>query len=147
MTLRLLIFGALFGFVLSRVGATDYDMIFDLFALRNLSLGGVMAVAIALLAVAFWLIRRYSVRTLSGAPISLVPKPMTPRLALGALVFGVGWALSGTCPGTALAQLGEGKLAALATIAGILVSSALTDAPGVKRSNSEQTAPMQARKV
>jgi hypothetical protein len=47
----------------------------------------------------------------------------------GRLVFGVGWALSGACPGTALAQLGEGKLYALATVARHPLGTWLRDAP------------------
>ncbi|HEV8547644.1 MAG TPA: DUF6691 family protein [Polyangiaceae bacterium] len=128
MTLKTGGFGVLFGFVLSRVGATDYDAIAGMFRLEKLHLAGVMATAIGMLAFAFWSIRRRSARTLSGKPIALTPKPMTKGLVAGALLFGVGWALSGTCPGTALAQLGEGKLAALATVAGILFSSALVEA-------------------
>lgn len=122
------VFGAMFGFVLSRVGATDYDSIRAMFALQNLHLAGVMATAIGLLALGFWLARRKATRTLDGQPLALAPKPMTQGLVVGALLFGVGWALSGTCPGTALAQLGEGKLAALATLAGILISSGLVEA-------------------
>ncbi len=128
MTTRTLAFGVLFGFVLSRVGATEFDAIFEMFALRNLHLAGVMAVAIGLLALVFWRLRAGAGKTLKGEPISLVTKPMTPGLVGGALLFGVGWALSGTCPGTALAQVGEGKLAALATVAGIFASSALVEA-------------------
>ncbi len=125
---RTLVFGALFGFVLSRVGATDYDAIRDMFTFRNLHLAGVMAIAIAILSLAFWLVRRSSAKTFDGQPIALTPKPMTPGLIAGALLFGVGWALSGTCPGTALAQLGEGRLAAVATLAGILVASGAVEA-------------------
>jgi uncharacterized membrane protein YedE/YeeE len=121
-------FGALFGFVLSRAGATDYDAIRGMFLLRDLHLAGVMATAIALLAVSFALLRRRATRALNGQGLALASKPMTPRLVLGGLLFGAGWALSGTCPGTALAQLGEGRLAALATLAGILVSATTVEA-------------------
>jgi hypothetical protein len=76
----------------------------------------------------FWLIRRHSLKTITGEPVVLAPKGMKPGLVLGGLMFGAAWALSGTCPGTALAQLGEGKFAALATVAGIALSSALTEA-------------------
>lgn len=128
MTIRTIALGALFGFVLSRVGATDYDSIRGMFTLRDLSLAGVMITAIALLAFAFWVVRRRAARTIGGEPIALAAKPMTPGLLVGSVLFGTGWALSGACPGTALAQLGEGKLAALATVGGILVASGLVEA-------------------
>ena len=128
MTARTLGLGALFGFVLSRVGATDYDAIRDMFALHDLHLAGVIGAAVVILSLSFWLLKRSAARTIDGQPIALVPKPMAPGLVPGALLFGVGWALAGTCPGTALAQLGEGRWAALATLAGILLSSSLVEA-------------------
>jgi uncharacterized protein len=133
MTTRNLLFGLLFGFVLSRVGATDYDAIAGMFRLTDLHLMGVIGGAVVLSAFGFWLIRRRTLRSLDGAPIELVKKPMTRWLPLGAVMFGVGWALTGTCPGTALAQLGEGRLAAIATIAGILLGSYVVEARSSKR--------------
>jgi len=130
---KTLLFGVMFGFVLSRIGATDYDAIAGMFKLTDLHLMGVIGGAVALLAVAFQLIRRRAARSLSGESIALTRKPMTRWLAAGSLMFGVGWALSGTCPGTALAQLGEGRWAALATIAGILLGSYLVDSRSARR--------------
>lgn len=45
---------------------------------------------------------------------------MVPGLVWGSALFGVGWALSGVCPGTALAQVGEGQLAGAVVVLGIL---------------------------
>jgi uncharacterized membrane protein YedE/YeeE len=127
MTSKGVIFGVLFGFVLSRIGATDYDAIAGMFKLTDLHLMGVIGGAVALSALGFWLIRRSAAQSSNGEPIVLTQKPMTRWLVPGSLMFGVGWALSGTCPGTALAQLGEGRWMALATIAGILLGSYLVD--------------------
>lgn len=120
-----LCFGVFFGFCLSRAGATRYDYILNMFLLRDLHLMGVMAVAIAAAAPALALLKRSKLRSLSGAPLELVPKPRHPGNIWGGLLFGVGWALSGTCPGTALAQLGEGKLLALFTLGGMLAGTAI----------------------
>ena len=115
--------GTLFGFFLSRSGATDYDAISGMFRLTDLHLLGVIGTAVAVGALGFALIRKTGARALNGEPIVLVKKPMTPGLATGALLFGVGWALSGTCPGTALAQIGEGRLAGAVTFAGVLLGA------------------------
>jgi uncharacterized protein len=125
MTTRYVLLGILFGFLLSRVGATEYDAIAGMFRLTDLHLVGVIGVAIALNAAGFALIRRYRIESRTGSPIELSPKPMTRGVVVGGLLFGAGWAISGTCPGTALAQIGEGKLAALATFAGILLGAQL----------------------
>ena len=92
--------------MLSRAGATDYDAIRGMFELSDLRLAGVMCVAMALGALGFWSMRRGWVKSSSGAKLTLTTKPMTSLLPLGALLFGVGWALAGTCPGTALTNSG-----------------------------------------
>lgn len=116
-------FGILFGFVLSRAGATSYDAIRGMFLLTDLHLFGVIGTAVAVTSVAFALIRRKRWSSARGEPLVLAKKPMTRGLAFGALLFGAGWAVTGSCPGTVLAQLGEGKLLALATFAGILLGA------------------------
>jgi uncharacterized membrane protein YedE/YeeE len=83
----------------------------------------VIGVAIVSAGASLLLLRRPGARTLTGESLRLVGKPFASGLFLGGIVFGVGWALSGACPGTALAQLGEGKLYALATIAGITLGT------------------------
>ncbi len=125
--LVLVAFGALFGFLLSRARASDYDAIRGMFLLRDLHLFGVIGVAVATAAAGLQLIKRSAARSLDGQPIRLACKPYRKAVLAGGLIFGAGWALAGTCPGTALTQLGEGKLYAFATIAGILLGTWLQE--------------------
>lgn len=125
MRARHLGFGVLFGFILSRVGATDYDAIAGMFRLTDLHLVGVIGGAVAVAAIGFAVIKKKHLRARTGEAMAITPKPMTRGVIAGGLAFGVGWALSGTCPGTALAQIGEGRLAGLFTFAGILLGSYL----------------------
>jgi uncharacterized membrane protein YedE/YeeE len=118
-----LVSGAVFGFFLSAARATDYAAIHGMFKLTDLHLFGVIGVAVATAALGLWLVRRAGARSLGGAPISLAHKPLHRAVFVGGIVFGLGWALSGACPGTALAQLGEGKLYALATVLGIVAGT------------------------
>jgi hypothetical protein len=120
MKARHLLLGVLFGFLLVRVGATDPAAITGMFLVEDLHLAGVMSLAIAVLALGFLWVRRARPRAWSGEPVSLEAKPMRPGLIGGGLLFGAGWAIAGTCPGTALAQVGEGRVAGLVTFAGIL---------------------------
>ena len=129
-------FGALFGFLLSRARATDFDAIQGMFRLTDLHLFGVIGVAIATAALGLALLRSAGARALLGGEIRLARKSMQRGLFVGGLVFGAGWALAGACPGTALAQLGEGKLYALATTAGIAAGTWLrlrTSAPAITK--------------
>ena len=123
--IRMLLYGTLFGFVLSRAGVTKFDAIADMFLLRNLHVAGVIAVAVAVLLPTLMLLRRRGIAGPSGCSVRIAPKPRKAGNIVGGLIFGAGWALTGTCPGTALSQLGEGQLMALFTIGGILGGAAL----------------------
>lgn len=118
-----LAFGALFGFLLSRARASDYSAIIGMFRLTDLHLFGVIGVAIATAALGLFALRASHARSLDGAPIAMRTKPYSHVVFVGGLIFGVGWALAGACPGPALTQVGEGKLYALATVAGILAGT------------------------
>ena len=117
------IFGTLFGFVLSRGRVSDYDTIAGMFRLTDLHLFGVIGTAIATASIGLWLIRRGGNRTVTGDPVDVRRKAWQPGVFSGGLVLGAGWALTGACPGTSLVQVGEGKLVAVFTVAGILVGT------------------------
>lgn len=133
-----LIFGALFGFLLSRAGATTYDFYAQLFLFEDLQLFWVIAVAALVGFVGVRIVRRFGPKKalLTKDPISYEAKPMTRTLIPGSLLLGAGWGLAGACPGTALVMLGEGKLAALFTIAGILLGTWLYGAQASRAATS-----------
>jgi uncharacterized protein len=138
-------FGLVFGLLLSRVGATDYDAISGMFALTDLHLMGVIGLAIAVAAVGFALFRRFRLRARGGAPLALVEKPYTSGVIWGGLLFGVGWAVAGTCPGTALAQIGEGRIAGVVTFAGILLGAFAQNRLATARARAGQGGSSEAR--
>jgi uncharacterized membrane protein YedE/YeeE len=85
-----------------------------------------MGAAVATAAVAARLLRASGARSLVGRqPIAWSTTPSARNHLVGGMIFGVGWAVSGTCPGPAAAQLGRGQLAALFTLAGIFCGVAL----------------------
>lgn len=129
-TLQFLLFGLVFGFLLSRVGATDFDAIAGMFLLTDLHLMGVIGAAVVVAGIGLAVFRRRAAAGLEAPTIT--PKPVKPGLVLGAVLFGAGWALTGTCPGTGLAQIGEGKWIAVFTVAGILAGSGLYRLIGVR---------------
>jgi uncharacterized membrane protein YedE/YeeE len=116
--------GMVFGFLLSRVGATNNEYYAQLFLFEDLRLLVVMATAAAVgvagVAILKWLRAKALV---GGQALSFAGKPFKPGLVGGSLLFGVGWGLAGACPGTALAMMGEGKLGALFTVAGLLLGT------------------------
>jgi uncharacterized membrane protein YedE/YeeE len=113
---------AVFGFILSRAGATTYDYYAKLFLFQDLQLMWVIGVAATVGAVGVAILKKTRAKTLVGhETIEFVGKPWKKGLLPGSLLFGAGWGLAGACPGTALAMLGEGKLMAGFSIVGILL--------------------------
>jgi len=109
MTALYVAFGAAFGFALSRSGAADYGLVQGMFLFEQFQLYGIMATAVLLTAPGLWWIRRHG-RTALGDPLQVELKPMTRGTVVGGLLFGVGWSMTGMCPGPILVNIGEGKI-------------------------------------
>ena len=124
MTLLYLLLGTVFGFILSRSGAADYGFIQGMFLFTEFQLYGILGVAVAATAPGIWMIKRRG-RTLSGRPVKIELKPLHRGNVVGGALFGVGWSLTGMCPGPILVNIGEGKVYALAALAGALVGAGL----------------------
>jgi uncharacterized membrane protein YedE/YeeE len=124
MTVLYLALGTIFGFVLSRSGAADYDYIQGMFLFERFQLYGILATGVLLTAPGLWLIKRRA-RTLTGAPIKIELKGLNHGTVVGSLLFGVGWSMTGMCPGPILVNIGEGKVYAVAALAGALAGAAL----------------------
>lgn len=103
--------GVGFGFVLSRIGFTSWDDVHRMFTFADLRLLLSFALAVGILTLGWLVLHR-----LPGS--RWTPRPIHRGTLAGGALFGVGWALSGACPSIALAQIGEGQLGALWTVAG-----------------------------
>lgn len=122
MTLLYLILGTLFGFVLSRSGAADYDYIQGMFLFERFQLYGIIGMAVAITAPGLWLLKRHG-RSASGRALEIERKALHRGTVVGGMLFGVGWSIAGMCPGPILVNIGEGKLYAIAALAGALAGA------------------------
>jgi uncharacterized membrane protein YedE/YeeE len=124
MTLLYLLFGVVFGFILSRSGAADYNFIQSMFLFTSFQLYGIIGTAVALTAPGIWFIRRHGL-TLFGRPIAIELKPQHRGNIVGGVLFGIGWSICGMCPGPIFVNIGEGKVYAVAALAGALAGAGL----------------------
>jgi uncharacterized protein len=124
MTIFFLIAGTLFGLVLSRSGAADYDFIQGMFLFTNFQLYGIIGAGVALTAPGLWWLKRRG-RSLSGASLAFETKSLNRGTVVGSVLFGIGWSIAGMCPGPMLVNLGEGKLYAIGALAGAFTGAAL----------------------
>lgn len=119
-----LLLGTVFGFILSQSGAADYDYIQGMFLLERFQLFGIIGTAVVVTAIGLTLVRRRG-RTLTGEPITIERKALNRGTWAGSIIFGIGWSITGMCPGPILVNIGEGKVYALAALAGAVVGAGL----------------------
>ncbi len=122
MTKRLgyLLAGIFFGFALSRSGASEYNYIHYMFTGEDLKLAFLMGTAIITGAIGMKVLKFLGNKDSGGKGIKISTKPLNKHTAIGGALFGIGWAATGACPGTVLAQIGEGKLLGLFTMLGMM---------------------------
>ena len=122
--LAYLLLGIVFGVVLTKSEVISWFRIQEMFRLQSFHMYGVIGSAVAVAATSVALIRRLNVRALTGEEIAIAPKAFGTgrRYWIGGTVFGLGWALTGACPGPLIALIGSGAtvfvVAVLAAVAG-----------------------------
>lgn len=111
-----LVLGLMFGVVLARIGFTSWDEVHAMFTFADLRL--VLTFGLAVVCIAFaWRLLIKRTRASFG------PRRLHPGVVPGAIMFGIGWAVSGACPSIALVQIGEGQLGAGWTVLGIFAGN------------------------
>src|SRR6185436_9716776 len=108
MYLKYVLLGTGFGFVLTKSEAISWFRIQEMFRFQSFHMYGLMMSAVLVGMVSIQLIKRFKVRTLSGEPITIEPKEFSWGNVIGGTMFGLGWALTGACPGPLYALVGAG---------------------------------------
>ena len=119
--LKYLILGVIFGITLSKAEIISWFRIYEMFRFDAFHMYGVIGSAVVLGVIAVQLIKRLDVKTFNGEKIVFNPKNRSvPRYLIGGILFGLGWALVGSCPGPMFILLGHGYISIL-----IVITSAL----------------------
>lgn len=111
------LFGFVFGWLLQRARLTDTDVIIGQLRLRDYTLFKVMLTAIIVGGIGVFVLHAGGLAAYHIKPANLL------AVALGAVLFGIGMAIYGYCPGTGLAATGTGSLHALAGVVGMLAGA------------------------
>jgi uncharacterized protein len=119
-------FGAVFGFAISWGQFTNPDRLREMLLLQDPYLYVMMATAVTIGFVGARLLRKRRARALmTGAPIAWTTTRPERRHVVGAAIFGVGWAITDSCPAPIAGQLAQGVAWSLFTIAGVMLGIAL----------------------
>jgi uncharacterized membrane protein YedE/YeeE len=134
------VFGIAFGFWLAWTHMTDFDQIVGALLFHHAYLWLMFATGVATTVVGLRVLRWTGASTLVGRkPIDWPSVRPQRRHVVGSVLFGIGWALAGACPGPIVAQLGLGRLSSLLTLVGLFAGIRLADA--ASRRTSPAAAP------
>ncbi len=116
--LKFLFVGIFFGIVLVKSEAVSWYRIFEMFKFQSFHMYGIIGSAVLLGALGVWFIKKRKVKSIEGRDIQLPPKNRSvARYLFGGIIFGLGWALAGACPGPMYILLGTGVFSMLIVIA------------------------------
>ena len=110
--------GVVFGITLVKSEVVSWFRIQEMFRFQAFHMYGIIGSALAVAAASVASIKWFHVKALDGEPISIPPKEMGRgyRYWVGGAIFGVGWALTGACPGPLFALVGAGVTVMLAAV-------------------------------
>ena len=121
--LKYLIIGVLFGIIFVKAEIISWFRIQEMFRLDSFHMYGVIGSAIAVGMISIQLIKRLNIKTLSGEEVILKDKVFNKGQIYGGLIFGLGWAITGACPGPLFAQIGSGFMAVIVTLLSAIIGT------------------------
>ncbi|RXG15336.1 hypothetical protein DSM03_102434 [Leeuwenhoekiella aestuarii] len=123
-TLVYLVIGTFFGILMYKSEAASWFRIFEMFEFGAFHMYGIIGSALVLGIVGVQLIKRFNIKAIGGQEMQLKPKNKSiARYAIGGLLFGLGWALAGACPGPMYVLAGAGYVSILVVIFGALLGT------------------------
>lgn len=129
--IKYLFVGILFGIVFVKAEIVSWFRIQEMFRLQSFHMYGIIGSAIAVGMLSVFLIKKFNIKTIYGEEIKFHPKKFNMGQVYGGLIFGLGWAITGACPGPLFAQIGTGAtviaVTLLSAIAGTWVYGYLRD--------------------
>lgn len=109
--LKFLILGIVFGIVMIKSEAVSWFRIQEMFRFQSFHMYGIIGTAVILGVIGVALIKRFNIKDFNGNKIELNAKEkFNVKYILGGIIFGLGWALSGACPGPIVVNIGYGFL-------------------------------------
>src|SRR6188768_3048691 len=123
--LKFTLAGILFGIILVKAEVISWFRIQEMFRLQSFHMFGVIGTAVVVGMISIWLIKKFKLKTIHGETIQFHSKKFNKGQIFGGITFGLGWAMTGACPGPLFAQIGMGvfviSVVLLSAIAGTWV--------------------------
>ncbi len=121
--IKYLLVGVVFGLALTKGEAISWYRIQEMFFFQGFHMYGIFMTAVPVAALSLFAIRRLNIRTIDGEIVEKPVKPYHHGVIIGSLIFGVGWALTGACPGPLYAQIGSGYTVVIITFVSAVIGT------------------------
>ena len=119
------ILGAVFGIILTKSEVISWFRIRKMFLFQEAYMFLIISSAIAVGILSVFLLKKFNMKSLDKEELNFKGKEFNKGFIWGGLLFGVGWAITGACPGPIFAQIGAGEYPALFTLSGAIVGAFL----------------------
>jgi len=106
--LKFLIIGVIFGILLTKSEVISWFRIQEMFRFQSFHMYGIIGSAVAVGMISVFLIKRFKIKTIFGEEVKIEPKKYHKGFFIGGTLFGLGWAMTGACPGPLFALAGNG---------------------------------------
>jgi len=124
--LTYLVIGMFFGIIMFKSEAASWFRIYEMFQFGSFHMYGIIGSALVLGVIGVQIIKQKNIKPLDGGEMSLQPKNMSiARYLIGGIIFGLGWALAGACPGPMYVLAGAGYISILIVILGAVAGTFL----------------------
>lgn len=114
--LKYLVVGILFGIVFVKAEIISWFRIQEMFRLQSFHMYGVIGSAVVVGMISVFIIKKFNIKTIYGEEIVFQVKTFNKGQIYGGLIFGLGWAITGACPGPLFAQIGSGATVIIITL-------------------------------
>lgn len=114
--LKYLLAGLVFGVIFVKAEVISWFRIQEMFRLQSFHMYGVIGSAVLVGMLSVWLIKHFNIKTIQGETVTFQSKQFNRGQIYGGLIFGLGWAITGACPGPLFAQIGTGATVIVITL-------------------------------
>jgi uncharacterized membrane protein YedE/YeeE len=124
--IKFILAGILFGIVMAKSEAISWYRIQEMFRFQSFHMYGIIGTAVLLGMLAVYIIKKTKLRNTQGEQIVLHDKDKSwSRYLIGGSIFGLGWALTGACPGPMFVNIGYGYWAMIIVVLGAMIGTYL----------------------
>ena len=126
--LKYLLIGSWFGILLTKSEAASWFRIQEMFRFQSFHMYGIIGLAIIVGMLSLFIIKKFKIKSLNGKTIDPIKKPVQFKSNLiGGFIFGLGWALTGACPGPIYSLIGNGITVFIVVLTAALIGSVVYD--------------------